>query len=112
MLRYLYKNYLIQRFVNTNNIDYTRIIYDEFFSNTEAVLNEIGDFLNYDFSRLFVDFGKKEIHVPTGDVGTKQWLRRGSQEIRYDGSWKERLTEFQKAVLDVVLKYLPVKSID
>jgi hypothetical protein len=100
LFRYLVKNKLISRFLKKNKLDFHRINYSDLCLDTKKELDTIGKYLEMDYSQYIDDLKKNPIHVPSGNRGTTEQLRKGFVGLKVDESWKQRLTGFQKRVLN------------
>ncbi len=96
---YKLNNFLIRRFLKTNKLNYLYVNYDSLCKNPKNELKKIGSFLDVDYSDYIEKAKNREYHVPSGNQGTRKQFLENFQGLKYDDSWKKRLTKFQKFVL-------------
>jgi hypothetical protein len=90
-----------------------KINYSKFCYNPEKYLKKIQKFLKIQIDQDLKKLETKNVHVPSGNIGTKTQIIDGFSGVKYDDSWKKRLNKYQKTTLKLfnyvgklILKYL------
>jgi hypothetical protein len=91
-------NFLIDRYLKTTTLPFLELSYDDFVAENQAVMDQIGDFLNVDYSVMDTKWGKSEIHIPAGNDGTMKQIIRSSILLKKDDGWKNDLIPIQKLI--------------
>ncbi len=98
LLRYLLNNSLTRLYLGTSNLKWHPVDYEELCKKPEKTMKSVGRFLGIDYSGYRVDIRKRDYHVPTGNRAARQSFSDW-KGLKYDDSWKRRLSPFQKKVL-------------
>lgn len=102
LLIHAVNNFLIKRFLKRHRVDHIHVDYARFCAQPERSLETIGTYLSVDFGDYAAGVRQRDFHILTGNAGTRTSVLRDFQGVAYDDSWKQRLTGFQKFVLDGV----------
>jgi hypothetical protein len=100
IINYKLKNFLIQRFIKCNKLSFCKVDYYQLCNSTENTLAQISAFLNVDFTSCLEKVKQTNYHVLTGNKGVQQQFRTNFKGLKYDQSWKKRLTKPQKFILN------------
>lgn len=97
---YLTQHYLATRFLSRSDLDYVVVQYEDLCRDTQAVLDDVGQFLSVDYSDYLYKLAQTDYHVLAGNRGTQQQFIQGFQQVRYDDRWMTTLNGWQKTLLD------------
>jgi hypothetical protein len=97
-------NFLIQRFLKYTGMEYVLIDYYKLCRDPQQELMQIGDLLGIDYSSTdYVEaIRNRSYHVAYGNPGPRKRFSETFEGLRYDDSWKQRLTPFQKLVVRII----------
>jgi len=98
---FIYKlnNFLINKFLKTNAINYLQINYKKLCENPQKTLDKMGEYLGENYSNYSKKIKYREYHVPSGNYGTRGQFLKKFKGLKYDNSWEKRLNKFQKNIL-------------
>ncbi len=96
LFTYMLGHFLIRRFMKINSIPYLKIDYTEFCLHPQKVLNNVGAFLELDYSNYEEILDSKEFHVVSGNSGTINQFKEGATKLKVDDSWKMRLNRVEQ----------------
>jgi hypothetical protein len=97
-------NFLIKRSLKHTGIEYVMVDYYELCRDPQQELIRIGDLLGIDYSSTdYVEaIRNRSYHVAYGNPGPRKRFSETFEGLRYDDSWKQRLTPFQKFVVRII----------
>lgn len=100
IFKYKTINYLIKKFLKKNPIQYIKIDYEKLCDKNDNEIKKLEDFLNTKITPYKNKLNLKQLHVPTGNTGTRELEKFNGLKI--DTSWQKRLTRFQKFILNLI----------
>lgn len=95
-------NYLIRKFLEKNKLDVIHINYEALCQLPKKHLNKISNFLDIDYSNYIEDIKKRKFHIPNGNLGTRKQFISTFDGLRYDDSWRKRLSKFQLKIIKII----------
>jgi len=99
---YKFKNYLIRRFLKTNDLNFVKIDYESFCKDTASEVKKVRESLGVKFKDYHKGMKKTNYHVAFGNQGVQKQFMEGFKGIKYDDSWKKRLSKLQKKILGII----------
>ncbi len=102
LLKYVIYNRAMQRYIRRPEVDAIRVDYSRLCQSPESELERMARFL--DIAPISYPDGvrSERYHVLSGNMGTRNQSLAASAVLRYDDSWKSRLSLFQKSVLHFI----------
>ena len=98
---YNVQHFLIERFLASNKqLPCLQVSHEAFCEETEQVLQQIGYFLQVDFSTYKSDLKQKKYHLWAGNHGPITQFKSSDFEITLSHQWKTKLSKTQHRFLD------------
>lgn len=102
LINYKLNHFFMPRYLKQQNLDFYFLSYKNLCRQPDVELRQLGEYVGIDLSyeKVAENLNKRTFHVFTGSTTRNQF--RSFQGIRYDESWRKRLTFLQQKCLQLI----------